>query len=69
LIDFSITRDVELRHGVFVAQDGGRARRAHGAAAAAAEVGAERGKRTEWVAADGEEEGGGGYREEPGRAR
>ena len=30
---------------------------------------AERGKRREWVAAEGEEAGGGGHREEPGRAR
>jgi hypothetical protein len=29
----------------------------------------ERGKRREWVAAEGEEAGGGGHREEPGRAR
>jgi hypothetical protein len=29
---------------------------------------AERGKRREWVAAEGEEAGGGGHREEPGRA-
>jgi hypothetical protein len=61
-------RHVELRHGVPVGQDGGRARRAHGAAAAV-EVGAERGKRREWVAAEGEEAGGGGHRKEPGRAR
>jgi hypothetical protein len=57
---------VELRHGVPVAQDGSRARRAHGAAAA--EVSAERGKRREWVAAKREEAGGSGHREEPGRA-
>ena len=30
---------------------------------------AERGKMREWVAAEGEEAGGGGHREEPGRAR